>query len=106
MLYTGAKVALPRFFNGHISRRLGDFDIVKTVTFRKPATQTFNLQMEMVWDPAAAPLRFKPVRVLEAVDDRGRNLVLPPAVPDPSEKKDAPPQDTDDSGPNSALHLA
>jgi len=103
MLFTGAYVDLPRFFYGHYFLRLGDFEIVKTVTFRKPASQTFNLQMEMVWDPAAAPLRFKPIRVVEAMDDRGRNLVLPPPVPDP--KEPAPP-DSDDSGPNTVLHLA
>jgi len=103
MLFTGAYVDLPRFFYGHYFLRLGDFEIVKTVTFRKPASQTFNLQMEMVWDPAAAPLRFKPVRITEAVDDRGRSLLLPPPVPDP---KEAPPQETDDSGPNTVLHLA
>jgi len=58
-LYTGAYVDQPRFFYGHYFLRLGEFELQKTVTFRKPATQTFSLDMEMIWDPAAAPLRFK-----------------------------------------------
>jgi hypothetical protein len=80
-LYTGAYVDMPRFFYGHYFLRLGEFELQKTVTFRKPATQTFTLDMEMVWDPAAAPLRFKIPRVVEALDDRGKNLVLPEAPP-------------------------
>jgi len=107
MLFTGPYVDLPRFFYGHYFLRLGDFEIVKTVTFRKPATQTFNLQMEMVWDPAAAPLRFKPARIVEAVDDRGKSLVLPPSLPEPGAKKENNPSpDAEDSGPNTMLHLA
>ena len=106
MLFTGNYVDLPRFFYGHYFLRLGDFEIVKTVTFRKPASQAFNLQMEMVWDPAAAPLRFKPVRVVEAVDDRGRSLVPIPVAPDPAAKKENSPPDTEESGPNTVLHLA
>ena len=88
-LYAGTYAEVPRFFYGHYFLRLGDFELQKTVTFRKPATQTFSLDMEMIWDPAAAPLRFRPVRVVEALDDRGKNLVLPPVEdeePGPSGK--------------------
>jgi hypothetical protein len=106
MLFAGAFQDLPRFFYGHYFLRLGDFDIVKTVTFRKPATQTFNLQMEMVWDPAAAPLRFKPVRIVEALDDRGKSLVLAPAAPDPTAKKENAALDAEEAGANTMLHLA
>lgn len=89
-LFTGPYVDQPRFFFGHYYFRLGEFDETKVVTFRKPAVHRFNIQMEMIWDPAAAPARFKPVHVLEAVDDRGKSLLLPPAPADaPGEEDDS-----------------
>ncbi|MBV8880969.1 MAG: hypothetical protein JO332_13445 [Planctomycetaceae bacterium] len=100
MLYTGTYVDQPRFFYGHYFVRLGDFELVKSVTFRKPASQSFNIQMDMIWDPAAAPLRFKPIRVAEAVDDRGKSLLVPPPPADPN----APPEE-EDAGANTPLHL-
>jgi hypothetical protein len=107
-LYTGAYVDLPRFFYGHYFLRLGEFELQKTVTFRKPATQTFTLDMDMVWDPVAAPLRFKPVRIVEAVDDRGKSLLLPaPAPLDPKAKPpETPPEDEEEPGPETKLRLA
>jgi hypothetical protein len=54
--------------------------------------------MEMIWDPAAAPARFKPARILEATDDRGKNLLPLPAPADA-------PADTDDIGPEFSLLL-
>lgn len=80
-LFTGAYMEQPRFFYGHYYFRLGEFDITKTVTFRKPAEHRFNLRLEMLWDPAAAPSRFKAVRLFEALDDRGKSLLLPPPAP-------------------------
>ncbi|HLY08414.1 MAG TPA: hypothetical protein VKW04_03805, partial [Planctomycetota bacterium] len=105
-LFTGAYVDLPRFFYGHYFLRLSEFELLKSVTFRKPAIQTFNVEMEMVWDPVAAPLRFQPLRISEAMDDRGKNLVLPPAPPDPSVKPEEKDADPDDEGPTMKLHLA
>lgn len=107
-LYTGAYVDLPRFFYGHYFLRLGEFELQKTVTFRKPAVQTFTLDMDVVWDPAAAPLRFKPVRVVEAVDDRGKSLLLPPApASDPRARApESPPEDEEEPGPAMKLQLA
>src|SRR6185295_11025493 len=97
-LFTGAYVDQPRYFYGHYYFRLGEFDVTKVVTFRKPAVQRFSIQMEMIWDPAAAPARFRPVQVLEAVDDRGKSLLLPPAPADA-------PAEEDDSGSNVTLRL-
>jgi hypothetical protein len=97
-LFTGAYVDQPRFFYGHYYFRLGEFDVTKVVTFRKPAIQRFNIQMEMIWDPAAAPARFKPVRILEAMDDRGKSLLLPPAPA-------VAPADGEESGSDMTLRL-
>jgi len=97
-LFTGADVDQPRFFYGHYYFRLTDFEVTKTVTFRKPALQCFRIQMETIWDPAAAPARFKPVRILEATDDLGRSL-LPPAAPAGA------PLDEDEPGPDVTLIL-
>ncbi len=97
-LFTGAYVDQPRFFYGHYYFRLGEFDVTKVVTFRKPTIHHFTIQMEMIWDPVAAPTRFKPVRILEAVDDRGKNLLPPPAPVGET-------ADQDDIGPNVSLLL-
>lgn len=101
MLYTGTYVDLPRFFYGHYYFRLSEYDHLKTVNFRRPAVETFEVHMEMIYDPAAAPLRYQPVRVVEALDDRGKNLVKPPGPPDPK------PEDIDLEavGPAMTLHL-
>jgi hypothetical protein len=88
MLYPGEYPDLPRFFYDHYFFRLHSFRVLKTVDFRKPAAQSFNLQMEMLWDPAAAPCRFGPPVVVEAADDKGKSL-LPPSpaeAPKPREK--------------------
>jgi len=102
-LYTGAYVDLPRFFFGHYFFRLSEFEVKKTVTFRKPSAQSFTIQMETVWDPAAAPSRFKSVRVVEALDDRGRSLVLPPA--DPAVAAPGDEDDPDAEGSHTFLRL-
>lgn len=104
MLYTGdTAVERPRFFYGHYFVRLGDFDLVKSVTFRRPATQNFNIQMETIWDPAAAPLRFRRVRIVEATDDRGKSL-LPPPEP-PMKKDEEEEEEPEDTGANTTLRL-
>lgn len=97
-LFTGAYVDQPRFFFGHYYFRLGEFDVTKLVSFRKPAFQRFNIRIEMIWDPVVSPARFRPVRILEAVDDRGKSLLLPPHAPG-GEAAD------DDEGPDSSIHL-
>lgn len=95
MLYQGDYQDLPRFFYSQYFFRLGNYVLMKTATFRKPAVQSFKIQMEMLWDPAAAPCRFSPPVVVEAVDDRGKNLLIPPA-----KKKDVktPPDPEDEDG--------
>lgn len=90
MLYQGDYQDLPRFFYSHYFFRLGNYVLMKTATFRKPAVQSFKIQMEMLWDPAAAPCKFNPPVLIEAVDDRGKSLLLPPPPP---KKKDAKPPD-------------
>jgi hypothetical protein len=77
-LYPGDYADLPRFFYDHYFFRLQSFVLSKSVDFRRPALQTFRIQMEMLWNPAAAPCRIGPPVVLEAGDDKGKNL-LPPA---------------------------
>src|SRR5204863_9844971 len=99
---SGVYADVPRFFYGHYLLRLSTFDLVKTVTFRKPAMESFNIQLDLVWDPLAAPLRVKPLRVLEATDDRGKNLVPPPPVP--AAKKDDDATEEEESG-SPALRL-
>jgi hypothetical protein len=86
MLYQGDYQDVPRFFYDHYFFRLGNFVLLKTTDFRKPAVQSFRIQMEMLWDPVAAPCRFSPPVVVEALDDKGKSLVAPPATP----KKDKP----------------
>jgi hypothetical protein len=105
-LFTGAYVDLPRFFYGHYFLRLQEFEHQKIVTFRKPASETFTVDLEMVWDPAAAPLRFKPIRVVEALDDKGKSL-LPPPVPaaEPVPKPEDADGD-DDRNPTMKVRLA
>jgi hypothetical protein len=84
MLYQGEYQDMPRFFYEHYFFRLGNFVLMKTADFRKPAVQSFKIQMEMLWDPAAAPCKFNPPVLVEAVDDKGKNLIPPPP------KKEAP----------------
>src|SRR5436190_6431692 len=86
MLYQGDYQEMPRFFYDHYFFRLGNFVLLRTVDFRKPAVQSFRIQMEMLWDPAAAPCKFNPPVLVEAVDDKGKNLIPPPSPP----KKEAP----------------
>lgn len=108
MLYTGTYVDLPRFFYGHYYFRLSEYDHLKTVNFRRPAVETFDVHMEMIYDPVASPLRFQPVRVVEALDDRGKSLVKPPPPADPKPKDPAaPPEEPDfeSIGPAMTLHL-
>jgi hypothetical protein len=106
MLYTGTYVDLPRFFYGHYYFRLSEYDHLKTVNFRRPAVETFDVHMEMIWDPAAAPLRYQPVRVVEALDDRGRSLVRPEPKPrDPNAAKPEDEPDFETLGPAMTLHL-
>lgn len=92
-LYLGDYQEVPRFFYDHYFFRLQNFVLMKTVDFRKPAAQTFRIEMELLWNPAAAPLRFGPLAIQEAVDDRGKNLILPPpaagTTPEPG-STDAP----------------
>ena len=91
MLYQGDYQEVPRFFYDHYFFRLGNFVLMKTADFRKPAVQSFRVQMEMLWDPAAAPCKFNPPVVVEAVDDKGKNLIPPPAPPKKEPHKPADP---------------
>ena len=77
-LYPGDYADLPRFFYDHYFFRLQSFVLSKSVDFRRPALQTFRIQMEMLWNPAAAPCRIGPPVVVEAADDKGKNLLPPP----------------------------
>jgi hypothetical protein len=83
MLYQGDYQEMPRFFYDHYFFRLGNFVLLRTVNFRKPALQSFKIQMEMLWNPAAAPCKFNPPVVIEAMDDKGKNLIPPPAKKEP-----------------------
>jgi hypothetical protein len=86
MLYQGDYQEMPRFFYDHYFFRLGNFVLLRSVDFRKPAVQTFKIQMEMLWDPAAAPCKFNAPAIVEALDDKGKNLI----PPSPPAKKDPP----------------
>jgi hypothetical protein len=86
MLYQGDYEEMPRFFYDHYFFRLRNFVLMKTADFRRPAVQSFKIQMEMLWDPAAAPCKFNAPVVVEAVDDKGKSLIAPP----PPAKKDPP----------------
>jgi hypothetical protein len=88
-LSPGQYLDVPRFFYGPYLFRLQEFELIKSVDFRKPATHDFKLTMEAVWDPASAPTRFRPPCLLEAVDDKGKNL-LPRTAP--ARKKDGDPE--------------
>jgi hypothetical protein len=92
MLFQGDYQDLPRFFYDRYFFRLHEFVLMKTADFRKPAVHSFRLQMELLWDPAAAPCRFGAPVVLEALDDKGKNLIVPPlpADPKPKEKPEDP----------------
>ena len=96
MLYPGEYADLPRFFYGHYFFRLQDFELLKTVDFRKPAVQTFNITMELLWDPAVPASRIRPASLLEAVDDQGKNLIPPP--PPPRKKGEPEPMPEEDYG--------
>jgi hypothetical protein len=78
MLYQGDYQELPRFFYDHYFFRLGSFVIAKTADFRRPAVQSFRIQMEMLWNPSAAPCRFTAPVVLRP-DDKARASVPPDA---------------------------
>ncbi|MBI3854574.1 MAG: hypothetical protein HY293_02660, partial [Planctomycetes bacterium] len=87
MLYPGDYQDVPRFFYDHYFFRLASFNLLKAADFRRPAVQSFTLQMEMLWDPVAAPCRFSLPVLFEASDDKGRNLLPTPPAP---RKKDEP----------------
>ena len=89
-LYPGDYAELPRFFYDHYFFRLQSFVLSKAVTFRKPAVQWFRIQMEMLWNPAAAPCRIGAPVVLEVADDKGKSLLPPPAK---KEKPEEHPED-------------
>lgn len=97
-LYPGDYQETPRFFYDHYFFRLGGFVLMKTADFRRPAVQNFVVRMELLWDPVAAPCRFAAPVIVEAVDEKGKNLLPPPAKKDDEEE----PQD---AGPSSELHL-
>jgi hypothetical protein len=107
MLYQGDYQEMPRFFYDHYFFRLGNFVLLRTVDFRKPAVQSFKIQMEMLWDPAAAPCKFNPPVLVEAVDDKGKNLIPPPpakkGAPKPAEPK--PPGDAEEAEAESTSFL-
>jgi hypothetical protein len=89
-LYPGDYADLPRFFYDHYFYRLQSFVLSKQVDFRRPAVQWFRIQMEMLWNPAAAPCRIGAPVVVEARDDKGKSLLPPPAK---KEKPEEPPKD-------------
>jgi hypothetical protein len=93
MLYQGEYQEMPRFFFEHYFFRLGNFVLMKTADFRKPAVQSFKIQMEMLWDPAAAPCKFNPPSVVEAADDKGKNLIPPQKKEAPKGAREAPKPD-------------
>lgn len=101
MLYQGDYQELPRFFYDHYFFRLGSFVVAKTADFRRPAVQSFRIQMEMLWNPAATPCRFNAPVVVEAVDDKGKVLLVPPEAP----RKKEDPEDEEEPGAVSMLHL-
>jgi hypothetical protein len=102
MLYQGDYQELPRFFYDHYFFRLGSFVVAKTADFRRPAVQSFRIQMEMLWNPVAAPCRFTAPVVVEALDDKGKSLLMPPEAP---RKKDDPDDVEDEPGAVSMLQL-
>ena len=102
MLYQGEYQELPRFFYDHYFFRLGSFALTKTADFRRPAAQSFRVQMEMLWNPAAAPCRFSAPVVVEAVDDKGKSLLV---AADAAKRKDDPEDDEEEPGPVSMLKL-
>jgi len=101
MLYQGDYQDLPRFFYDHYFFRLGSFVVAKTADFRRPAVQSFKIQMEMLWNPAAAPCRFNLPVVVEAVDDKGKSLLVPPQAPRKKQDED----DEDEPAAVAMLHL-
>lgn len=102
MLYQGDYQELPRFFYDHYFFRLSSFVVAKTADFRRPAVQSFRIQMEMLWNPVAAPCRFTAPVVAEAVDDKGKSLLVPPEAPP---KKDDPDDVEEEPGAVSMLQL-
>jgi hypothetical protein len=102
MLYQGDYQELPRFFYDHYFFRLGSFVVAKTADFRRPAVQSFRIQMEMLWNPAAAPCRFSAPVIVEAADDKGKSLLVPPDAP---RRKDDPDEADEEPGAVSMLYL-
>jgi hypothetical protein len=103
-LFQGDYQDLPRFFYDRYFFRLHEFVLLKTADFRKPAVHSFKLQMELLWDPAAAPCRFSAPVVLEAVDDKGKNLI-PPPPPAGQKPKEKPDEAAADSEPEAMSSL-
>lgn len=102
MLYQGDYQELPRFFYDHYFFRLGSFVVAKTADFRRPAVQSFRIQMEMLWNPVAAPCRFQAPVIVEAADDKGKSLLVPADAP---RKKDDPDEVEEEPGAVSLLQL-
>lgn len=105
MLYPGDYQDVPRFFYDRYLFRLQSFKLMKTVDFRRKADQSFRIQMEMLWDPAAAPCKFGTPVLIDAVDDKGRCLIPPSASPAPPKPRQEEPTEEPEPEATSELKL-
>jgi hypothetical protein len=77
-IYPGGYPDFPKFFYDHYLFRLETYARTRSVTFRKPLRDRLRIDMAVLWDPSIAPVRLRPAVLLEAVDDLGKNLLVPP----------------------------
>lgn len=87
----GGYVDAPKFFFGPYMVRLENYAHTRAVDFRKPAEESLRIDFSLTWEPSVRPCNAQAkITVVEAVDDRGKDLVRsePPAEPEkPSPKQ-------------------
>ena len=82
LLFTGGFVDAPASRFGPVQLTLVRFKQERTVEFAAPARETAELEASLVFEPSLPLLDVLGARVLEARDDKGADLFLPPEGPE------------------------
>lgn len=94
-IYSGGYPDFPKFFYDHYLFRLETYARTRSVSFRKPLRDRLRIDLTLLWDSGISPARLLPARLLEAVDETGKDLIPPP---EPA-KTDPPAADPESSHP-------
>lgn len=82
------------FFYNHTWFQLRSISRTRTLTFRKPPVDRLSLSMWLIWDPHVTAVRPEDrVTITEAVDDRGKSLLVPPGENLPQAEAGSPEED-------------